>query len=123
MLRLGFHGCIKYQDGTGGCNGCLNSENMGLDRRHNCTKGKDNTMLPNAVKTDNSGLELTADILEEIFTNADFPAFAEKLPVSLAESGKSRADLWNFAQAVAVEMGINNNNAMCDKVRYFIVVL
>ena len=73
-------------------------------------------MLPNSVKTDNAGLEMTADILEEIFTNPDFPKKTPKLAVSLAESGKSRADLWNFAQAVAVERGINNNNDMCDQV-------
>merc|ERR1719219_1466502 len=24
MLRLGFHDCLKYNDGTGGCDGCLN---------------------------------------------------------------------------------------------------
>ena len=73
MLRLGFHGCLKYSDGTGGCNGCLNNHNMGLENRHNCSKGEDNTMLPNSVRTDNAGLELTADILEEIYTNPDFP--------------------------------------------------
>ena len=117
LLRLGFHGCIKYADGTGGCNGCLNNENMGLDSRHNCTKGEDNSMLPNSVRTDNAGLELTADILEEIFTNPDFPRSAQKLTVSLAETGKSRADLWNFAQAVAVEMGVNTNNQKCEEVR------
>ena len=73
-------------------------------------------MLPNTVKTDNAGLELTADILEEIFTNPDFPSSAQALSESLAQSGKSRADLWNFAQAVAVERGINNNNDLCDQV-------
>ena len=116
MLRLGFHGCLKYSDGTGGCNGCLNNHNMGLENRHNCSKGEDNTMLPNSIRTDNAGLELTADILEEIYTNPNFPKRAQKLPKSLAQSGKSRADLWNFAQAVAVERGINNNNDKCDNV-------
>ena len=24
VLRLGFHDCLKYKDGTGGCDGCLN---------------------------------------------------------------------------------------------------
>ena len=28
MLRLGFHGCLKFSDGTGGCNGCLNPTGM-----------------------------------------------------------------------------------------------
>ena len=27
-LRLGFHDCLKYKDGSGGCDGCLNWEGM-----------------------------------------------------------------------------------------------
>ena len=29
-LRLGFHDCLKYKDGSGGCDGCLNWEGMGF---------------------------------------------------------------------------------------------
>ena len=29
MLRLGFHDCLKYTDGSGGCDGCLNWEGVG----------------------------------------------------------------------------------------------
>lgn len=34
-IRLAFHDCVLYEDGTGGCDGCLNfdeniNENMGL---------------------------------------------------------------------------------------------
>ena len=54
---------------------------------HKNEKGRDS---PNALATNNAGLELTADILEEIFTTTDFPDNAMKLPVSLAASGKSR---------------------------------
>ena len=35
--RLGFHQCLKFSDGSGGCNGCLNNHGMGLENRHNCT--------------------------------------------------------------------------------------
>ena len=38
MLRLGFHQCLKFSDGTGGCNGCLNNHGMGLENRHQCVK-------------------------------------------------------------------------------------
>ena len=32
MLRLGFHGCLRTSNGTGGgCNGCLNPRNMRVD--------------------------------------------------------------------------------------------
>ena len=115
FLRLGFHSCLKYWDGTGGCNGCLSNKNIGLDKRHNCTiHGDSVNNSPNINQTDNAGLELTADILEEIFVNKDFPEHAETLPVSLAESGKSRADLWNFAAVVGVEWGLERNNNACD---------
>ena len=36
LLRLGFHQCLKNSDGSGGCNGCLNThgtlENTFLDK-------------------------------------------------------------------------------------------
>ena len=31
VLRLTFHDCLKYDDGTGGCDGCLNWEGMGTE--------------------------------------------------------------------------------------------
>ena len=34
--------------------------------------------------------------------------------MSLKASGKSRADLWTFASAVALERGIDQNNLACD---------
>ena len=118
LVRLGFHQCLKYSDGTGGCNGCLNNHNLGLDKRHVCAefdKADQNKFTEsNQVQTDNAGLEHTADILEELFTNATFPSNAVPLEVSLADSGKSRADLWTFASAVAVQWGIERNNRGCD---------
>merc|ERR1712018_305818 len=85
ILRLGFHQCLKNADGSGGCNGCLNNHGMGLKNRHTCSPPDDKTVsekrrdLPDALKTDNSGLEITADILEEIFTNKDYPNTAPPL--------------------------------------------
>ena len=95
-------------------------QGMGLENRHNCSQPDDikssdhRRDMPNSVKTDNSGLELTADMLEEIYTNKNFPKSALPLEVSLADSGKSRADLWSFAAAVGVEWGIERNNKGCD---------
>ena len=138
LVRLGFHQCLKFSDGSGGCNGCLNNHGMilqnryssffldshvivgiGLENRHKCALGgaanlTDKYTLPNAVKTDNAVLEHTADILEEIFTNASFPSVAMPLQVSLAQSGKSRADLWSLASAVATQWGIERNNRGCQ---------
>ena len=30
FVRLAFHDCLKYKDGSGGCDGCLNWEGMGV---------------------------------------------------------------------------------------------
>ena len=60
-----------------------------------------------------------ADILEEIYTNKDFPDLSNNnhqvpsLSISMQESGKSRADLWAFATLIAAQMGVEQNNLAC----------
>ena len=79
---------------------------------------------------------MTLDVLEEIYTNRNFPKSTPVMPTSLAEGGKrlekafspslpvniqltasllgkSRADLWAFAALVAAEWGIERNNNAC----------
>ena len=70
VLRLGFHDCIKYQDGTGGCDGCLNWEGVGF-RYDNPVSG--HWRWPNVGETNNNGLALTVEILEGIYTDPNFP--------------------------------------------------
>merc|ERR1711874_208170 len=64
--------------------------------------------------SDNNGLEFTADILEEIYINPEFPKGAVFLENSLAATGKTRADLWAFAASFAVEWGVDKNNQACE---------
>ena len=97
-----------------GCDGCLNPEGMGLDMMKDFNTDKGEFNGPNVNVTNNNGLGMTADVLEEIFTNKDFPKKAPSLPVSMKDSGKSRADLWAFASIVAVLHGITNNNNACN---------
>merc|ERR1719510_558069 len=66
------------------------------------------------MDTNNNGLMATADLLEEIYTDPNFPKGTTALPQSLKDSGKSRADLWAFAATIALEFGIDNNNRACD---------
>ena len=66
---------MKFSDGTGGCNGCLNTHGMFLGNRPSCPTDP-------VLKTTNAGLGLLADLLEEVFTNKNFPSTAAKLPVS-----------------------------------------
>jgi len=116
MLRLGFHDCLKYKDGTGGCDGCLNWEGVGFraDDLHNTLSGE------NVGETNNNGLGYTVEVLEHIYTDPEFPKdLAPTLSVSLKGSGKSRADLWALATIAAVEYGVETNNFVCDGTPYF----
>jgi len=109
FLRLSFHDCVKYEDGTGGCDGCLDWEGVGVmfDDAPNKKQYED-------VKfTNNNGLRPTVEMLEAIYTTPDFPIRSPILSQSLKDSGKSRADLWALAAIVAVEWGVETNNFLC----------
>ena len=41
---------------------------------------------PEQSSTDNNGLGMTVDVLEEIYTNADFPKGTPDMQISLAET-------------------------------------
>ena len=111
VLRLGFHDCLKYEDGSGGCDGCLNWD--GVEFRHQDAANK--YMYPDIGKTNNNGMGPTVVVLEHIYTDAAFPkGHAPALPMSLKASGKSRADLWALATIAAVEFSIETNNMVCD---------
>ena len=113
-LRLGFHDCLKYKDGSGGCDGCLNWEGM-EDLVFDKSKPYGN---PTALETNNNGLAHTAIVLERIYTEPGYPnslnVLAPPLNVSLKASGKSRADLWAFAAIAGLEYTIETNNMVCD---------
>ena len=118
-MRLGFHDCLTYTDGApeggiNGCDGCLNSEMMGVNmvKAFDAKEGSRNG--PTVTTTNNNGLLFIADVLEEIYTNPNFPEGTPALETSMKESGKSRADLWAFAALVATEHGVENNNLACN---------
>ena len=112
VLRLGFHDCLKYEDGTGGCDGCLNWEGVGYRYPEEATH---KFMYPDIGKTNNNGMGPTVEVLEHIYTDTHFPkGHAPSLNVSLKASGKSRADLWALATIAAVEYSIETNNMVCD---------
>lgn len=115
LFRLAFHDCFKNKDGTGGCDGCINWNNMG-------TKAPSpfpsvgtycQHQFPKATATDNNGLDRLVKYLEKIYTNKDYPPGAPSLDKSLKSSGKSRADLWQFAANVALERTIERSNYGC----------
>jgi len=111
MIRLAFHDCLRYKDGSGGCDGCLNWEGVGV--RFDDAPGQ--FKYANVGETNNNGLRFTVEVLEAIYTDPEFPkGKAPALNVSLKASGKSRADLWALAAIAAVEFGIETNNMVCD---------
>ena len=77
----------------------------------------DEKSVPKNATTSNKGLEKIAHSLEKIYKSIDWPFNAPyygNLTVSLFQSGKSRADLWQFAGLVAIEQSIERANRACD---------
>ena len=119
FLRLGFHDCLKYKDGTfgiDGCDGCLNPKYINYKLPNYGTANGNVKGNPVVGETDNNNLLQTADVLEEIYTNKDWPVLenGKTLSKSMKDKGYSRADLWAFAAVVAVQHGIHQNNYACN---------
>merc|ERR1719250_51845 len=122
LIQLAFHDCLKYANDTGGgpngCDGCINWHGIGyrgptiieqLPRRRPDLVGA----WPKFKETTNNKLQLSVRSLELIYTLTDWPPKSKVLPESLKESGKSRADLWQFAANIALEKTINITNTYC----------
>eukprot|EP00418_Pyrodinium_bahamense_P084262 CAMPEP_0179069454 /NCGR_PEP_ID=MMETSP0796-20121207/30515_1 /TAXON_ID=73915 /ORGANISM="Pyrodinium bahamense, Strain pbaha01" /LENGTH=697 /DNA_ID=CAMNT_0020766519 /DNA_START=50 /DNA_END=2143 /DNA_ORIENTATION=- len=108
LLRLSFHDCLKYANGAGGCDGCLNW--WGVDVPH--FEGPSHQSKVRVLKEGegaNNGLGPAVRALEEIYTKP----LSALLPHSLQGTGKSRADLWSLAGIVAVEYTMDINNEVC----------
>ena len=108
LLRLAFHDCVRYKDGGGGCDGCLNWNGVGKYYDELTVNAYEDVKF-----TDNNGLQPTVEMLEAVYTVPDFPGQSPVLDASLFEAGKSRADLWALAAVVAVEYGIETNDDKC----------
>ena len=113
LMRLAFHDCVRYSDGSGGCDGCLNWHGMGT-YMPNPNNKNDMYRFDPINETDNHGLDVIAEKLELIYTTIDWPFLTPSLEVSLHQSGKSRADLWQLAGLVALERALERANRACD---------
>ena len=81
---------------------CLNPKGMATDLLKTFGE-KGEKKGPEITFTDNNGLMHTAQLLEEIYTNPDFPKGTSSLGgESLQQMGKSRADLWAYATLVSI---------------------
>lgn len=127
MLRLAFHDCVHYEDGTGGCDGCLNwhgmrdtkpsSLSIHFDKDHHF-KNKFT-----GIDSPNFGLEETVMALENLYATAPLKIVTnrkgrcrrnKKHTSTLKQQGYSRADLWAFAALKAAEFSVETTNLACE---------
>lgn len=116
LMRLGFQDCVRYRDGSGGCDGCLNWEGVG-DRYDESMAGKGMFAAKDSL-SHNNGLMPVAQMLEDIYKKPDFPTQSTTMKESLQKTGKSRADLWALGAIMAVEYTIEVNNGVCKDPHY-----
>jgi len=123
VLRLAFHDCVRYQDGSGGCDGCLGWHGMqdtnpqGLNLHFDVDEHFNSRFA--GVEANNFGLEGTAAALEVVYSTG-LPIKVKrngkcnrKKMKSLKQEGYSRADLWAFAALTAVKFSVETNNRAC----------
>ena len=94
-MRLAFHDCLPYKDGSKGCDGCLNMEVDG-------------------DLEDNQGLQFPIAVLEAVYTNKNYPQGPKPLDQSPKDLGMSRADLWAFSGLVALAFYQKNTKELCE---------
>ena len=68
-------------------------------------------------RPDNQGLQHTAAVLEQLYTDVDFPLMGKNRPnleASPKDLGMSRADLWAFAGLVALDNIQMKTKELCN---------
>ena len=113
-MRLAFHDCVLNKDGTGGCDGCTDWANMHHEGPNANGPKEEHYKFKPVFETDNNGMDQITAKLELIYANIDWPFVNSSLEVSLQQSGKSRADLWQLAGLVALERTMERANRACD---------
>ena len=81
---------MRYADGSGGCDGCLSWSGVGYRFPDDTETIKYKFRYDDIKETNNNGLEHTVAVLEQVYTDPNFPSKTTTLPLSLKESGKSR---------------------------------
>ena len=131
VLRLAFHDCISSQDEMGnkfGCDGCLHWDDAEMTARFDrnpetfnngigklsdggFSGGFDQGVPPEGGT--NNGLATIVKALEYVYLETSWPPGAKILTPSLKRRGASRADLWQFAANIALELEIEKANYAC----------
>ena len=86
---------MMYEDGTGGCDGCINFKGVGVKGPDPNNKDDYYRFEP-LDKSDNNNMDQIVEKLELIYTTIDWPFVNASLNASLKQSGKSRASLRFF---------------------------
>jgi len=114
LMRLAFHDCVLNKDGTGGCDGCTDWSNMHHEGPNANGPKEDHYKFDPVYETDNNGMDQITAKLELIYSTINWPFVNSSHEVSLQQSGKSRADLWQLAGLVALERTMERANRACD---------
>ena len=131
VLRLAFHDCIaswKEDDEKKkfGCDGCLHWDEKEMNARFERNGEADDFKardfagfvggfdqgIPPKGGT-NNGLATIVKALEYVYQETSWPPGAASLEPSLKDRGASRADLWQFAANIALELEIEKANYAC----------
>jgi len=126
MLRLAFHDCVRYADGTGGCDGCLNWQGMRITKSTSPSIHFDEadhfSNKFTGIESPNFGLEETIVALEKLYDTTPLKIVTKKngkcrknkkKTSTLKQRGYSRADLWAFASLKAAEFSVETTNLAC----------
>ena len=127
FVRLSFHDCLQDDSENSGCNGCLNFDGMGVEgeglKHTRCHLDQSCAVSSLPKETNNNNLFWVARVLEGVYDDSNLPipplnlnnnVANTVLGKSLRENGKSRGDLWAFAGLVAIEIGAQFHNNICD---------
>ena len=85
-MRLIFHDCMRYTDGSGGCDGCINWKGIGVAGPSPNDKNDFYRFDP-INETDNNGMDQIAEKLELIYTSLDWPFQNTSLEVAFIHFG------------------------------------
>ena len=68
LLRLAFHDCLRYEDGTGGCDGCLDWEAVGTVLGGENGRVEDRELEDHERRQSNNGLQEAIGFIEYVYT-------------------------------------------------------
>ena len=114
---------MPYEDGSGGCDGCLSFEENGHE--HNVLQHTVAILVRKApyeylvpIQVSVYCIRRNQTFQEKLYQEKDFPSGydGKNLDASPKELGISRADLWAFAGLAALDDTLKTSRELCEEV-------